>query len=62
MQSGAQFPLTLTLSPREREQLSGVSEYSLTDRLFPAARTVSLSLRERAGVRGKATSAPIAMA
>ena len=31
MQSGAQFPLTLTLSPEEREQLSFAWEYSWND-------------------------------
>ena len=36
MQSGAQFPLTLTLSPREREQLSPTWEYSLDGEHFAA--------------------------
>ena len=36
MQSGAQFPLTLTLSPGEREMLSPAWEYSLNSEHFPA--------------------------
>ena len=36
MQSGARFPLTLTLSPGEREQLSSAWEHSLTSEHFPA--------------------------
>ena len=36
MWSGARFPLTLTLSPREREQLSSTWEYSLDSEHFPA--------------------------
>jgi len=36
MQSDAQFPLTLTLSPGEREQLSSALEYSLNSERFPA--------------------------
>jgi hypothetical protein len=36
MQSGALFPLTLTLSLRERERLSTAWEYSLNSEHFPA--------------------------
>ena len=36
MQSGARFPLTLTLSPREREPLSSAWEYSLHSEHLPA--------------------------
>jgi hypothetical protein len=36
MQSGARFPLTLTLSPGEREQLSSAWEHSLTSEHFTA--------------------------
>ena len=35
MQSGARFPLTLTPSPREWEQLSSAWEYSLNSEHFP---------------------------
>ena len=50
------FPLTLTLSPGERQQYLAVCNYSLAKGLLPAAVTVSLSHRERAGVRGNAIS------
>jgi hypothetical protein len=36
MKSGALFPLTLTLSPEEREQPSSAWEYSLNFEHFPA--------------------------
>ena len=36
MQSGARFPLTLTLSLGEREQLSTARKYSLNSEHFPA--------------------------
>jgi hypothetical protein len=36
MPSGALFPLTLTLSPGERESLSPTWEYSLDSEDFPA--------------------------
>ena len=36
MQLGTAFPLTLTLSPRERELLSPTWEYSLNSEHFPA--------------------------
>jgi len=49
-------PLTLALSLREGEQLSTVGGYSLDIELLPALGTISLSLRERAGVRGSAAS------
>ena len=52
MQSDALFPLTLTLSLREREQLPTIWGYSLDCGLSAALRTISLSPGERAGVRG----------
>jgi hypothetical protein len=52
MQSAIQFPLTLTLSPEERESLSAIEEYSYVRALFPAPPMVSLSSGERVGVRG----------
>jgi hypothetical protein len=36
MQLGVLFPLTLTLSLREREQLSTAAEYSLNGKHLPA--------------------------
>jgi len=57
MQSGVEFPLTLALSPEEREYLSAGRDRSLNGELFPALRTISLSSGERAGVRGNGPSA-----
>ena len=48
MLSGLRFPLTLTLSPREREPHSTAWEYSLKGRHFPALPIV-LPLPEGAG-------------
>ena len=56
MKSGILFPLTLTLSLREREQQPTICRYSLSSELSPAPQTISLSPGERAGVRGKAPS------
>jgi hypothetical protein len=56
MQVGTPFPLTLTLPPGEREQRLAVCNYSLANGLLRAARRVSLSLGERAGVRGNGIS------
>ena len=36
MQLALEFPLTLTLSPEERESLSAILEYSHDRELFPA--------------------------
>jgi hypothetical protein len=52
MQSDALFPLTLTLSLREREHLSAIWGYSLNSDLSAALRTIALSRGERVGVRG----------
>ena len=55
MQSGARFPLTLTLSSGEREQLSSAWEYLLNSEHFPALPRV-LPLPEGDGWGGKAAS------
>jgi hypothetical protein len=56
MQLDIEFPLTLTLSPEERESLSDIWEYPYDRVLFPAPPMVSLSRGERAGVRGNESS------
>jgi len=53
MQLAIEFPLTLTLSPEERESLSAIWEYSQDRELFPAPSMVSLSRGERAGVHSR---------
>ncbi len=54
----ARSPLTLTLSPREREQGEGIFDYASDSLIYSAHRTSSksaerfpLSSEERAGVR-----------
>ena len=54
MQSGALFPLTLTLSPRERELISTAWEYSLTSEHFPALQMVLPLLEGEGWGKGKA--------
>ena len=54
-QSGDSFPLTLTLSPGEREQPSPGRDKSSRDTLLPPRPGV-LPLPRRAGVRGKGTN------
>ncbi len=56
MQRTAMFPLTLTLSLRERESVSSALRQSLIRELVPAPATVLPLLGERAGVKGKAAS------
>jgi hypothetical protein len=52
MQLSVQFPLTLTLSPKERESATPVCEYSLDGEPFPMRRNRLPLLGERGGVRG----------
>ena len=52
IQSKAAFPLTPTLSPKERENLGGAREQSLPSEQSRAAESRSLSAGERVGVRG----------
>jgi hypothetical protein len=54
------FPLTLTLSPEERELPSAVSRYSSNGDPFPAPPMVSLSRGVRAGVREETGELPFA--
>ena len=56
MQLAIEFPLTLTLSPEERELLSAVWGCFLNGDSFPAPPMVSLFHGERAGVRGNGSS------
>ena len=53
MQLTIEFPLTLTLSPEERESLSAIWEYSHDQEPFPAPPMGSLSRGERAGGEGE---------
>jgi hypothetical protein len=56
MQFNRPFPLTLTLSPRERESVTPVSEGSLNGELFPVRRNALPLLGERVGARGNGGS------
>ena len=62
MQLAVEFPLTLTLSPKERESLWAIWGCSLNSEPFPAPPMVSLSYGERAGVRGNGPSKRIVTA
>jgi hypothetical protein len=52
MQLNVLFPLTLTLSPEERESATPVCEHSLSGEPFPVGRNALPLLGERVGVRG----------
>ena len=56
MQLSVQFPLTLTLSPEERESAAPVCEHSLDGEPFPVRRNWLPLLGERVGVRGNGSS------
>jgi hypothetical protein len=56
MQSNIVFPLTLALSLREREPLSTGWGDPAHAEVFPVRAIISLSPRERVGVRGRETS------
>jgi hypothetical protein len=56
MELSVQFPLTLTLSPEERESAAPLCEHSLDGELFPERRSRLPLLGERVRVRGNGSS------